>query len=145
MLRLISGLNDVLIGISLWLCILEGCWFIEAVLFTFGRGGIALQQQQFSEGRVGGCHSFPRVPLFRPSSDSLGQMFSDVLYPGKSLLFWEQKQVQVSLWICICSAPGMRIPHPRLPCASDLWKIWKSEYYCRVPRNAYKLNPWYNP
>lgn len=79
-----------------------------------------LQQQELSEGRVSGCHSFPRVPLFGPSSDSLGQMFSDVLYPRKFLLFWEQKQVWMSFWIRICNAPSMRVLHPRLSCASDL-------------------------
>lgn len=82
-----------------------------------------LQQQELSEGRVSGWHSFPRVPLFVPPSDSLGQMFLDVLYPRRFLLFWEQKQVRVGFWIHICNAPGIRIPHPGLSCTSDLRKI----------------------
>lgn len=131
MLKLISDLSDILIGVSQWLWSLEECWFIEAVLFTFRKGGTTLQQQELSEGRVSGCHSFPGVPLCVSLSNSWGQMFSDVLYPGKFLLFWEQKQVRMSFWICICNAPSMRIPHPRLSCASDLWKIWISKYYCK--------------
>lgn len=131
MLKLISDLSDILIGISQWLWSLEECWFIEAVLFTFRKGGTMLEQQELSEGRVSGCHSFAGVPLFVPSFDSLGQMFSDVLYPRKFLLFWKQKQARMSFWIHICDAPSMRILHPRSSCASDLWKIWRLKYYCK--------------
>lgn len=33
-----------------------------------------MQQQELSEGRVSGCHSFLSVPLFVPSLNSLGQI-----------------------------------------------------------------------
>lgn len=98
---------------------------------AFRKGGTMLQQQKLSECRVGGCHSFPRVPLFVPSSNSWGQMLSDVLYPRTCLLFWEKKQVWMSFWICICNAPKLRVLHLRLPFTSDLWKIWISKDYCK--------------
>lgn len=125
LLKLISDLTDVLIWIFQWLwrvMIYGGC--------AFSMGGAMLQQQKLSERGVSGCHSFPKVPLFVPSSNSWGQMLSDVLYHRTCLLFWEQKQVWMSFWICICNALSIRILHLSLPFASDLWKIWISKDYC---------------
>lgn len=128
MLKLMSDLSDVLIGIFQWLWSLEEWWFMEAVPLE---GEELCCNKKLPECGVSGCHSLPRVPLFVPSANSWGQMLSDFLYPRTCLLFWEQKQVWVSFWICICNAPSLRILHLRLPFASDLWKIWISKDYCK--------------